>query len=361
MTELAVTQYFTYWRRIELGDREILEGLVAPEHHGPSPALARRIAEWDGYRYWQSAPEGRWLVLVHERTPPRERWWLHAALLLLTVVTTSIGGAAIWGVGGTWYRPGLAELRAGLPFALPLLAILFAHESGHYVTARRYRLNASPPYFIPFPSQWNILGTMGAFIRLRSPVFDRRTLFDIGIAGPIAGMVVAVPVLLAGLALSTPEPGGPSMMLSHQFLPFDGVFMFVGDSLLMWLGRELVGLHGPVLLHPVALAGWVGILITSLNLLPMAQFDGGHIAFAMFGRAQVWVARGFWLLLLLLGRFWLGWWVWAVLALVIGRGRLGHPSIIEPEREIDPRRTVVGWVGIAIFLLTFMPQPWAFR
>jgi membrane-associated protease RseP (regulator of RpoE activity) len=106
------------------------------------------------------------------------------------------------------------------------------------------------------------------------------------------------------------------------------------------------------------MAGWVGILVTSLNLLPMAQFDGGHIAYAMFGRRQIWVARVFWASLLLLGRFWIGWWVWAVLAILIGRGRLGHPRLIDSERGLDARRRLLGWLGVVMFVLTLMPQPW---
>jgi membrane-associated protease RseP (regulator of RpoE activity) len=358
VTDLGVTRYFTYWRNIELGNREILEGLVAREHAGPSPALARHLAEWDGFHYWQNSPEGRWLVLVHEGTRPRERWWLHTALFLITLAATSIGGAALAGVAGAWYHPTLANLRAGLPFSLPLLAILLAHESGHYVTARRYRVNASPPYFVPFPPQWNILGTMGAFIRLRSPIFDRRTLFDVGIAGPIAGILVAIPVLLVGLALSTVEPGGSIRPLAHQYLVYDGGYIFVGDSLLLAACRAVLGLGGPVHLHPVAMAGWVGVLVTSLNLLPLAQLDGGHIAFALFGRAQRWIALGLWLGLIPLGQLWMGWWVWAGLGLLIGRGRLGHPSVLAPERPLDPARRVIGWVGVVLFALTFMPSPW---
>lgn len=360
MTELAVTQYFTYWRSIELGNREILEGLVAREHASPSPALARRIANWDGYHYWQNSPEGRWLVLVHEQTRSRERWWLHGLLFLITLLATLLGGAALAGAGGgAWYHPTLAQLRAGLPFALPLLAILLAHESGHYVTARHYRVNASPPFFIPFPPQWNILGTMGAFIRLRSPIFDRRTLFDIGIAGPLAGVLVAIPVLLIGLARSSAAPAGPVLPLAHQYLGFQDGYIFIGDSLLMALCRNLLGMHGAVHLDLVAMAGWVGLLVTSLNLLPLAQLDGGHIAYAMFGRAQTWIARIFWIVLIPLGwRWWVGWWLWAVLGLALGRGRLGHPSVVAPERPLDPVRQALGWVGVVLFILTFMPLPW---
>jgi membrane-associated protease RseP (regulator of RpoE activity) len=360
VTELGVTQYFTYWRNIELGSREILEGLVAREHAGPSPALARHLIEWDGYHYWQNAPEGRWLVLVREERRPRERWWLHAGLLLLTLIATSLGGAALTGAYGVWYLPTFAQVRAGLPFSLPLLAILLAHESGHYVIARSYRVNASPPFFIPFPPQWNILGTLGAFIRLRSPIFDRQTLFDIGIAGPLAGIAVAIPVLLIGLMLSTVEPSGPSHLLAHQYIIFGGEHFFLGDSLLFAVCRAVLGIHESVHLHAMAAAGWVGLLVTSLNLLPLAQLDGGHITFALFGRMQIWVARVFWLALIPLGLLWYGWWLWAVLALVIGRGRLGHPAVITPERPLDPTRRAIGWLGVALFVLTFIPLPIAF-
>jgi len=363
VTELVVTQYFTYWRAIEIGGSRVVEGLVAREHAAPSRALARRIAEWDGFHYWQSSPEGRWLVLVQEHERARERWWLHALLFLLTLITASLGGAALAGITGVWYHPTLAELRAGLPFSLPLLGILLAHESGHYVAARHYRVNASPPYFIPFPAQWNILGTMGAFIRLRSAVFDRRTLFDIGIAGPLAGILVAIPVLIVGLALSAAEPSGPVLPLAHQYLAAapGGGGIFIGDSLLLMACRELLGIDGAVRLHPVAMAGWVGLLVTMLNLLPLTQLDGGHIAYAMFGRAQPWIARVFWICLIPLGFFWWpGWWLWAVLGLLLGRGRLAHPSVISPEHELDVRRRVLGWLAVALFFATFMPRPWIF-
>ncbi len=363
MTELVVTQYFTYWRAIEIGSSRVVEGLVAREHAAPSRALARTIAEWDGHHYWQSSPEGRWLVLVEEHGRARERWWLHALLFLVTLATASLGGAALAGISGVWYHPTLAEFRAGLSFSIPLLGILLAHESGHYVAARQYRVDASPPYFVPFPAQWNILGTMGAFIRLRSALFDRRTLFDIGIAGPLAGIAVAIPVLLMGLTLSTVEPSGPVLPLAHQY--FAGApglgGIFIGDSLLMMGCRALLGIHGAVRLHPVAMAGWVGLLVTSLNLLPLTQLDGGHIAYAMFGRAHVWIARAFWISLIPLGYFWWpGWWVWALLGILLGRGRLAHPSVISPERELDPQRRLLGWLAVALFFATFMPRPWVF-
>ncbi|HXY32327.1 MAG TPA: site-2 protease family protein [Gemmatimonadaceae bacterium] len=359
--ESVVAPYFAYWRRVTLGDREIVEGLVLPEHAGPSPALARILAGWDGHYYWESAGGGRWLVLVHENAPPRERVWLHAALFLITLLSTTIAGAAFSSAGDdSSIVPSAATLLAGLKFSLPLGAILLAHELGHYVVARRYRVNASLPYFIPFPSQASLLGTLGAFIRLRSPLFDRRTLFDVGIAGPLAGMVVAIPVLLLGLATSV-STAGPTLPLAHQYLVADGARYYLGDSLLMWTARAVMGHGGVILLSPLAIAGWVGVLVTSLNLLPLGQFDGGHISYALFGRRQEWVARAFWLALLPLGRLWFGWWVWAGLALLLGRGRLGHPTIIAPERQLSPERRRLGLLAIVLFLVTFMPNPLAFR
>ncbi|HEX6966939.1 MAG TPA: site-2 protease family protein [Gemmatimonadaceae bacterium] len=359
MTEVGVTQYLTYWRSASFGSREIVEGLVAREHDGPSRGLAQRLAEWDGYYYWESAPEGRWLVLVREAAAPRERWWLHIALFAVVLITASLGGAALIGASDSfWALPTPAVLRSGLPFALPLLAILLAHESGHYVTARRYRVDASPPYFIPFLPQLNAIGTLGAFIRLRSVVFDRRTLFDIGVAGPLAGILVAVPVLLVGLARSTANALAPRIPLAHQYVILWGQPLFLGDSLFLRAMRALVGAHGVLHLSPVAFAGWVGILVTMLNLLPLAQLDGGHITFALFGRAQTWIARVFWVVLVLMGWFyWHGWWLWAALGLLLGRGRLSHPVLIAEERPLDASRRWLGWLVIALFVVTFMPLP----
>ena len=202
MTELPVTTYFTHWRELPLGDREIIEGFVDPAHAEPSPALARAIERWPGAHYWDNSSPERTLVLVAEDRAPRERWWVHALLFVLTLLSMTVAGAMFAGMPSTWTLPSWAFLRVGLGFSIPLAAILAAHESGHYLVARKYRVNASPPYFLPMPPQLMLLGTMGAFIRLRSPLYDRRTLFDIGVAGPFAGMLVALPILLIGLAHS---------------------------------------------------------------------------------------------------------------------------------------------------------------
>jgi membrane-associated protease RseP (regulator of RpoE activity) len=355
----AVTDYLVYWRRLALPGREIIEGSVAPAHTGPSPELQAALDAWGGRYYWEAMGGRRWLVLVRELAPRRERWWRHAVLLVLTLLTASLGGAALAGFGSGFWIPVTVEMvRVGLPFSIPLLAILLAHESGHYMVARRYLVDASPPYFIPFPAQLNILGTMGAFIRLRSPVYDRRTLFDIGVAGPLAGIAVAIPTLLIGLALSEPVANAPVRELAHQYVRIGSSYLFLGDSLLMAALRALVAPEGVLLLHPVAVAGWAGVLVTMLNLLPLAQLDGGHITFATFGRAQRWIALAFWLSLLVMGAmFWMGWWLWAALGLILGRGRLTHPRVMEPERPLDQSRQWLAYLAILLFVLTFMPRP----
>jgi membrane-associated protease RseP (regulator of RpoE activity) len=354
VTEVAVTSYFTHWLQLPLGDREIIEGTVQPAHAGPSPALADAIDRWPGSHYWENTPAGRTLVLVAEARSPRERWWVHGVLFALTLLSMTVAGATFAGIPAGWHLPSMEAMRAGMWFSLPLSAILAAHESGHYLMARRYRVNASPPYFLPFPPQFGLLGTMGAFIRLRSPLYDRRTLFDIGVAGPFAGIVVAIPILLVGLAHSATVmlPGAP---LAHQVIVVENWHLLLGDSLLVGLCRAVVGAEGTIALTPLAIAGWTGLFITCLNLLPLAQLDGGHITYALFGDAQSWVARFFWLLLIPLGRLWQGWWLWAILALVIGHGRLLHPMLIAPARPLDPQRRLLAYLSIALLLLTFTP------
>ena len=329
--------------------------------------LARALTRWDGYHYWNETPEGRWLVLVRESARPRARLWLHGLLLLLTFLTTTLAGAALFdpafGIRESLLEiprvlPSARALAAGLPFSVPLLAILCAHESGHYLTARRYRIDVSPPYFIPFPHQLNLLGTLGAFIKLRSPIFDRRTLFDVGASGPIAGLVITVPVLLAGLALSRPSFGAPDVELAHQFLLVGDVAIFLGDSPLLLLLRAAVAPEGVLKLHPVAVAGWVGLFVTLLNLLPLAQLDGGHISFAMVERRQVWLARAGWAALVALGWwYWKGWWLWAALGLLLGRGRLTHPRVVTSQRGLTPARRALGWGMLLLLALCFSPVP----
>src|SRR3989449_508360 len=250
----------------------------------------------------------------------------------------------------------LHPAHAGPSFAAPLLAILLCHELGHSLTARRYQLDVSPPYFIPAPVvPWSI-GTMGAFIRLRTVVSDRRQLLDVGIAGPIAGLVVALPVLAIGLAMSHPPAAGSS--LSGMLLGLDDGNAVLGDSILTLALRHLVrGSTPAIVLHPVAFAGWLGVFVTMLNLLPISQLDGGHVLYAALPRWHARVAVGFWALIVALGVYWRGWLLWGTLVLVLSRGRLGHPPVLDGPRPLPRSRTLLAWIALILFVATFTPVP----
>jgi len=328
--------------------------------------------------YWADEPDGRHLVLT--RAAPsrrRERWLLHACLLVATLYTVTFAGAVMVGTVPyegylTFFSRGVPDTAAfwrawsaGLVFSLPLLAILLCHELGHYITARRYLLDVSPPYFIPLPLVPSFIGTMGAFIRLRTLLSDRRQLFDVGLAGPIAGFLVAVPVLAIGLAWSQALPfdhgggaGGGGAV--HGLVLFFGhePATVLGDSPITWLMRRLVlGRTEVVAIHPLAFAGWVGMFVTMLNLLPISQLDGGHILYAALPRWHQRVARIFWVGLAALGWLWTGWLIWGLLVLALSRGRLSHPPVLDAYRPLPRSRAPLAWGAAGLFVLTFAPVP----
>lgn len=248
-----------------------------------------------------------------------------------------------------WSEPAL--LWMGLAFSIPALTILFAHEMGHYIACRRYGIACTLPYFLP--SLLNF-GTFGAFIKIKSPIYSKRQLFDVGIAGPIAGFVVLVPFLLYGVARSHPAPlavaPGPAAAHSMILMPGHCLAMYLAT----WIfhGRLAAGM---VLdLHPAALAGWLGLLVTSLNLLPLGQLDGGHILYAVTGRLQRRLALPLWLALGLLGYYWPGWLFWCFIVLLIG---LFHPPVADESIPIGGKRRALALVALAMFILAFMPVP----
>jgi len=236
-------------------------------------------------------------------------------------------------------------LLTGLPFAFTLMGILLAHELGHFFTCRYYGMTASYPYFIPFPS---LFGTMGAFIRIRSAITNRKALFDVGLSGPVVGFLFTVPALAVAIAHSKIVPGVAAT--SNSQIAF-------GQPLLM---RMLVAMlrHGvaprDLLLHPVGRAAWIGLFVTALNLLPASQLDGGHILYALapgIHKRATFVAVA---VLALLAFGWVTWFVWAVLLLAIG---YRHPPLIDRWEPVDRKRYVWATVGFAIFVLSFMPVP----
>lgn len=371
----ALTGCFTAWRVIQAGPREVVEGLVAPEHRGPSPALTAALAAWPHPHYW-GTPDRSELVLIRPTaTRQGERWALYVALFTITIICSLGAGAALRGTFHATGGDGIAGqllaaarffpeflmqppevLFSGWSFALPLMAILLVHELGHYVVAHRYAIDASPPYFLPIPPTLSPIGSLGAFLRLRTPVVDRRQLLDVGSAGPLAGFVVVLVVLAWGYATSTLEPHEVGRPLS--FIRFAGHPVGLGDSILTDAFRQwfLPG-EGAVHLSPAAFAGWAGALITGLNLLPLSQLDGGHVAYALLARGQRWLGLMTMLVLVVLSQRWSSWLVWVVLTLMLGGWRWTHPSVLCPERPAPAGRQILGWLCILILLVTFVPVP----
>jgi membrane-associated protease RseP (regulator of RpoE activity) len=281
--------------------------------------------------------------------------WINLALFAATVLATLLTGA-INEVGQRMPEamivPALLQrpilLLAGLPFSLTLMSILLAHEMGHYIVGRRYNAPVSLPYFIPMPF-FGLFGTMGAVIVQRAPFEDRRSLFDIGVAGPLAGLVVALPLLVYGLATSKVGPIPPGSLMEGNSILYLAIKYLI-------FGRILPG-HGlDVSLNPVAWAAWGGLLITSLNLLPIGQLDGGHTLYALLGKRAWPVAFGVVLLLLVMGFVWQGWFLWAVLVLVFG---VRHPAPLNDLSPMGLKRTLVGIGVLVLFVLTFTPIPFS--
>lgn len=268
------------------------------------------------------------------------------------------------------------SIGGGLAFSLSLLAILLAHEFGHYLAGRYHRTHVTLPYFIPFP--FSAFGTMGAFIQLKEPPKNKRILLDIGIAGPIAGLVVAVPVLLLGLSLSEVSHI-PSSLIPGQGLQIEGnsiLYLFskyvVFGQLLpapgsygnlsaiqYWVQYFFTGQPLPlggvdVILSPVAWAGWAGLLVTALNLIPAGQLDGGHVLYSLIGHRAKLLLPIILVALALLGFVWPGWWLWAFLILLLGRY---HAEPLDQITTLDTNRQAVALLGLVIFILVFTPVP----
>ncbi len=291
----------------------------------------------------------------HEPEPSFfSKWTLPVVLFLLTVFTTLWAGA--YQVYNGPVRGPLNFLLAspealwqGIPFAGALLFILTTHEFGHYILSKIHRVPASLPLFIPGPPHF--IGTFGAIIRMRGPILSRRALFDIGVAGPLAGFAVAVVALIVGLNLSTVVDRTTTLGLQ------------LGEPLLLqfmsWIVIGPLPPESDVVLHPIGFAAWFGLFVTSLNLLPIGQLDGGHVAYALWGRRQRTMALAFLPILLALGFFgWPGWFLWAFMA---GLWGLGHPPVMDPYVPLGRNRAIVGWIAFAVFVVTFVPVPFSFH
>jgi membrane-associated protease RseP (regulator of RpoE activity) len=282
---------------------------------------------------------------------PRHIPPIHLVLFLATGLTTVVAGAMQQGVI-PWETPW--EIYKGLPFSLTLLVILLCHEMGHYLMARYHRLDVSLPYFLPAPPIPFVIGTLGAFIRIRSPILNKPALMDVGAAGPLSGVLVTLPLLVIGLQLSEIRmvPGGaelPGIVLGESIL----------FKIMCWLTLGPLPENANLIMHPMAFAGWIGLLVTNINLIPVGQLDGGHVSYALFGERSQQIAKIFYLLLIVFGLMeWSGWLVWVVLLYFMG---FVHPPPLEFWVPLDDKRRVIGYITIAVFILTFMPAPFLFQ
>jgi membrane-associated protease RseP (regulator of RpoE activity) len=302
---------------------------------------------------------------------PKPRYWLHGLMFALTCFTTLVVGARmqfnflhnlpVFSLDdnsaplfpASWAFSHPARLWLGLPFAATLMLILMAHEMGHYLYCKKYGVWATLPFFIPAPT---LIGTLGAFIRIRSPIRSRTALFDIGIAGPIAGFVVALAVLVVSLGLSKPLPFPPGP--NDLEIGFPWIFHLI-QQLLAARGVTTSAARLPLdrlLLHPTAIAAWVGMFATSLNLLPGGQLDGGHIVFSLAPRAHRFVSRLTILVLLPMAYYlWIGWFVWAVL---LQLSSFRHPQVAEWPR-VSGLRMWLAIFALVMLVLTLTPAPFA--
>lgn len=326
--------------------------------------------------------EGRQAILLVPGMPKPNAAnpMINLILFLFTILSVLLTGA-LYGMDTSlpeqWPQAAWVLIQRGWPFAVSMLAILGAHEFGHYLAGRYHGVHVTLPYFIPMP--FSPFGTMGAFINMKEPPKNRRQLLDIGIAGPLSGLIVAVPVLYLGLKLSginqlpASVPDGMMMQMEgNSILYLVLKYMVYGQLLpapvsygdlspaLYWLRYFFTGQPYPfggmdVLLGPVAWAGWAGILVTGLNLIPAGQLDGGHMLYVLFGRKNAQkIFPGILAFMAVLGFFWSGWWLWAALIFFLGRS---YAEPLDQITQLDSRRKAFAILALVLFVLTFTPVP----
>lgn len=341
----------------KVGDNLVIEGQLLTDPETAYDKIKPRFEGTDVTPLLQESDAGKpTLVLMPGalRSPGQKTGfaWLNLLLFVATLLTTIVAGAAHQGVN-LWTEPG--KIAVGLPYALALMAILGVHELGHYVAARAHNMKVTLPYFIPVPFA---LGTFGAFIQMKSPSETRRALFDVGVAGPLAGLVVAIPALFYGLKQSSVVLASGAQGLLHGGAGVGSSFLFALIAKLA-MGEVITEGH-QVVLTPLAFAGWLGLLVTALNLLPIGQLDGGHIAHALFGRRNAHTIGMVALFsLFLLGLFvWSGLLTWAIIVFFIAGTRSAPP--LNDVSKLDTRRVAIGALAFVLLFLILTPVPHAF-
>ncbi len=321
-----------------------------------SPDLATMEANFDslrkelnGHKFipFISHAGGEYTITV-VRKGERNRMgiWANVILLGITFITTVFAGAFLWAayINASNYLTLEIFAMGALYFAIPLMTILGVHELAHYLTAKRHGVAASLPFFIPSIPP---LGTFGAFISIRDPIPNRKALVDIGISGPIAGLVIAIPVFLFGMVLTQQSP--------HYITGGSGGLAGTMASLLSYTLSQFFPISGNVIIHPLAFAGWVGLFVTAINLLPAGQLDGGHVARGLLGDNSRYLSYITVAALFLMGVLvYSGWLLFAVLIFFLG---LRHPAPLNDISKLGGKRTVLGAIGIALLVVTFVPVP----
>ncbi|MGA1794718.1 MAG: site-2 protease family protein [bacterium] len=332
------------------GEEAIYQGRLKPGSGLSLEYLITRFHEL-GYNVRVLSYEPRvTLIFTHRDQQQAERpsrrpqkYGLHLVLFLLTIVSTLWAGAMQYNVD-IIKEP--LKIWMGLPFSIPLLMILTAHEMGHYIVSLKHKILSTLPYFIPFP---NIIGTMGAIIKMKSAIPDRKALMDVGMAGPLAGAVLAIPTIIVGLKLSTISMNAASEAAGGIILGESLLF-----KLLTWLVHGSLPSSAQIIIHPIAFAGWVGLLVTFMNLFPASQLDGGHISYALFGPMHKTIGRITCLVFAVMGIFYWPWFIWMLFVFFIG---LGHPAPINDRELVDGKRRILGMVCLGLFVLTCTPRP----
>ena len=332
--------------------------------------LRQRLDEHGGYCHTEATENGNLLTAkLPVYTAARPRYLLHIGLFLATLFTTvccggmgditlienkgQISGAITeWldGRAGAHTASFKIFLLDGLSFAVPFLLILTFHEFGHYFAARHHRVLSTLPFYLPVPFG---IGSFGAVIALKSPLLNRRMVFDVGVAGPLAGFLVALPIFIYGIWNSEVGPLAP--MMGQTILQEGKSILYAG---LLWLSKGPIPDGHDIFLNPIAWAGWLGMFITALNLVPIGQLDGGHVLFSMFGAGHRKIARLAFAGLLGLCLFTNSFILFAILVFFLVK--LDHPPSVDDRPKLDLKRLCIGWVTILIFLLTFVPSPVTF-
>ena len=345
--EAYLSVLYSRYRMMDLRYEWVIRGVLKPRFANMRHLVENSLRSFNGRYNFERVGDETYLTISASVGRPvaaagSRRWILHLVLFAATVMTTMLAGSLR--EGGDPFTS-FADISLGIPFSVAIMTILLVHELGHYFAARHHGMDVTLPFFIPMPPPV-IFGTMGALIKMRSPMFNRRMLLDVGAAGPIAGFVVSVPVLIVGL-------------MHSQWTTFPPSYFVLGDSLLFrWLTDWIMGPRpeGMFLqMSSLAFAGWIGFFVTAMNLMPIGQLDGGHISYALLGRKHSRLAIAAFVAMLGLSFFWPGWAFWAVMILLLIRVK--HPPVIDEHIPLDRRRMLIGVVTMLILVLTFMPQP----